>query len=259
MRVTVCELSDNEVRFIDDWTRLKTHLKTYKPDLLLLPEMPFGKWIASERNVDEAGKVASIQKHGQWMKELEQLKVRYTVYSKPVLDGDKFYNTAFVYEKGVGHSKIHTKALFPEEEHFWEASWFDHEEIPLFKPLDIGGIKIGVLLCTEMWFTEHAREYGKQGVDLLLCPRATGMESVNQWLRCGQTLSVISGAYCLSSNRSGLGGNDFQWGGMGWITKPMNGNTLGVTSADEKFITRDLDMSRSKAAKDDYPLYVNDI
>ncbi len=259
MRVTVCELSDNEVRFIEDWTRLKTHLKTYKPDLLLLPEMPFGKWVASEKNADDATKIQSVEIHQKWMKELEQLKVRYTVYSKPVIDGDKFYNTAFVYEKGAGHRKIHTKSLFPEEEHFWEATWFDRENIPSFKPLEIDGIKIGVLLCTEMWFTEHARAYGKQGVDLLLCPRATGIDSVNQWLRCGQTLSVISGAYCLSSNRSGHGDKDFQWGGMGWITKPMNGSTLGVTSANEKFITRDLDLSRSQAAKNDYPLYVSDI
>src|SRR5471030_1310500 len=258
MRVTVCELSDNEIRFIEDWTKLKNHLKTYKPDLLLLPEMPFSKWIASEKNADDATKVQSIQKHEKWMKELEQLKVKYTVYSKPVIDGGKFFNTAFVYEKGLGHYKIHTKSLFPEEEHFWEETWYDREEQSSFKLLEYGDIKIGVLLCTEMWFTEHAREYGKQGVDLLLCPRATGMASVNQWIRCGQTLSVISGAYCLSSNRSGQGDNDFQWGGMGWIAKPMSGNTLGITSADEKFITRDIDLSRSRAAKNEYPLYVKD-
>lgn len=256
MRVTVCELSDNEVRFIEDWTRLKTHLKTYKPDLLLLPEMPFSKWIALEKSPDDATKMASVQKHEKWIKELEQLKVKYAVYSKPVMEGDKFFNTAFVYEKGVGHHKIHIKSLFPEEEHFWEETWYDREEVPSFNVLELGGIKIGVLLCTEMWFTEYAREYGKQGIDLLLCPRATGTGSVNQWLRLGQTLAVISGAYCLSSNRSGQGEKNFQWGGKGWIAKPMDGYALGVTSADEKFITRDIDISRSRAAKNDYPLYV---
>ena len=46
MKVTVCELSDNENNFIDDWKELKIHLDQNKPDLLLLPEMPFSKWIA---------------------------------------------------------------------------------------------------------------------------------------------------------------------------------------------------------------------
>src|SRR6185312_6473618 len=148
--------------------------------------------------------------------------------------------------------------FFPEEPHFWEETWYDADKDKTFEALDLGGVKIGVLLCTEMWFTQLARQYGKQGIDLLLCPRATGMASVNQWIRCGQTLSIISGAYCLSSNRSGRGDRDFQWGGNGWIARPMNGNLLGVTSADEKFITREIDISKSREAKTDYPLYVND-
>ena len=49
MKVTVCEMSDNEMDFIADWSELTVHLDQNKPDLLLLPEMPFSKWIASEK------------------------------------------------------------------------------------------------------------------------------------------------------------------------------------------------------------------
>jgi predicted amidohydrolase len=258
MRVTVCELCDDEVSFIQDWARLREHLKQYKPELLLLPEMPFCKWIASDKTLNEAAKLRSVQKHEKWLAEIERLPIKYTVYSKPVIEGDKYYNSAFVYEKGVGHHKIHTKAFFPEEPLFWEETWYDPEDVKTFEPLQLSGIKIGVLLCTEMWFTEYARQYGRQGIDLLLCPRATGITSVNQWIRCGQTLAIISGAYCLSSNRSGLGDEDFQWGGNGWITKPINGNLLAVTSDSEKFITRDVDISRSRQAKNEYPLTVKE-
>ena len=220
--------------------------------------MPFCKWIASEKQPGDAVKLQSVQKHERLLKEIEQLNVSYTVYSKPVMEGDKFYNSAYVYEKGSGHRKVHTKSLFPEEEYFWEETWYDREDVVSFEPLDLGEIRIGVLLCTEMWFTEHARMYGKLGIDLLLCPRATGFASVNQWVRCGQTLAIISGAYCLSSNRSGQGDGDFQWDGNGWIAKPTNGNLMAVTSANEKFITREIDIDRSRAAKREYPLYVKD-
>ncbi|MEP6947645.1 MAG: hypothetical protein ABI863_00160 [Ginsengibacter sp.] len=154
MKVTVCELSDDELNFIDDWNSLKIHLNQNKPDLLLLPEMPFSKWIASEKSVSNASQIESVEKHERWMTELEQLNAKQIVYSKPVIAGSKFFNTAFVFEKGSGHCKIHTKSFFPEEPYFWEATWYDHEEVKTFELLELGGIKIGVLLCTEMWFTE---------------------------------------------------------------------------------------------------------
>ncbi|HMG68309.1 MAG TPA: carbon-nitrogen hydrolase family protein [Chitinophagaceae bacterium] len=258
MKVTVCELSDNEIAFKGDWKGLKFHLNENKPDLLLLPEMPFSKWIASEIMVTDTAKRKSVEKHEAWMLMMEELNAKLIVYSKPVISGGKFYNTAFVFQKGVGHFKIHTKSFFPEEPHFWEQTWFDHEDEKTFELLEIDGKKIGVLLCTEMWFTQYARHYGKQGIDILLCPRATGRASVDQWIRCGQTLSIISGAYCLSSNRSGTGDRDFQWGGSGWIAEPMNGNLLCTTSPSEKFMTREIDINKSRSAKNEYPLYVKE-
>jgi predicted amidohydrolase len=258
MKVTVCEMSDNEDDFIKDWDQLVIYLDQNKTDLLLLPEMPFGKWIAYEKKVDEQLKRQFVEKHERWMNKMEQLNAKQIVYSKPITAGDKFFNTAFMYEKDNGHFKIHTKSFFPEEPLFWEETWFDHEEVKTFELLAIGGVNIGVLLCTEMWFTEYARQYGKRGIDILLCPRATGLASVNQWKRCGQTLAVISGAYCLSSNRSGAGDHNFQWGGNGWIAEPMDGNLLGVTSLQQKFVTIEIDTTKSKIAKDEYPLYVKD-
>jgi predicted amidohydrolase len=256
MKVTVCELSDNEVDFIDDWNGLKYHVHQNSPDLLLLPEMPFCKWIAYEKDVTASSRILSAAKHEKWMDELERLDVEQIVYSKPVLEDGKFLNTAFVFERGIGHRKIHSKSRFPEEPDFWEETWFDHEDVEKFELLESGGIKIGVLLCTEMWFTELAREYGKQGMDILLCPRATGRASVDKWIRCGQTLSVISGAYCVSSNRSGEGNKGFQWGGNGWIAEPVTGDLLAVTNTENRFVTREIDVNKSRAAKNLYPQYV---
>jgi N-carbamoylputrescine amidase len=257
MKLTVCELGDNEQEFVNDWERLKAHLNVHQPDLLLLPELPFCQWIASEKNVDEAVKIQSVEKHEQWLTRLGELNAKYVVYSRPVIAGEKFFNTAFVYHKGVRHIELHTKCYFPEEPHFWEETWYDAEEGKPFTSLQLDGFKIGALLCTEMWFTQYARHYGKQGVDILVCPRATGAGSVAQWTRCGQTLAIISGAYCLSSNKSGPGADAFQWGGNGFIAQPMDGELSGATGIDHKFVTREIDLGRSKEAKRDYPLYVN--
>jgi N-carbamoylputrescine amidase len=102
----------------------------------------------------------------------------------------------------------------------------------------------------------HAREYARQDVHLLLCPRATLAPSVDKWIAGGRTAAVVSGAFCLSSN---FGGDDgLQWGGNGWIIEPEGGNILGLTSPENPFLTLEIDLGVAEAAKQTYPRYVLD-
>jgi predicted amidohydrolase len=257
MKITVCAMSDDEIQFERDWVALTAHCQEHRPKLVLLPELPFSKWIASSLIAGISEKMESLRKHDLWDGRLHELAAQYVVYSRPVFDGAKYFNTAFLYEKGKGHTALHVKSLFPEEQHFYEQSCYASPEKE-YKAFDTGEIKIGVLLCTEMWFTDKARIYGKQGIDLLLCPRATGIPSVPQWTRLGQTLAVISGAYCLSANKSGFDEvNQFLWGGNGWAAAPGNGELLGTTG-EHGFFTADIDLEKAKIAKSEYPLYVRE-
>lgn len=71
--------------------------------------------------------------------------------------------------------------------------------------------KVGFLICTEIWFNSHAREYGKQGMQLLVCPRATPNPTAPKWVMGGQAAAVISGAFCFSFNLGSAtsGGDDY--------------------------------------------------
>lgn len=256
IKVTICELSEDRHEFLTDWSALQKHIAGERPRLLLLPEMPFDRWLAADRNISKELKMESIERHRDWMNELEKLEADYIVYSTPEYIGDKFLNTAYVYSKRDGHQRLHSKAYFPEEPHFWEESCFDRPDPVVFDTFLLDGFCIGVLLCTELWFTNNAKKYGEQGIDLLLCPRATGKESVEQWLNCGRTSAIISGSYCLSSNRSGNGAEGFQWGGTGWIAAPINGSLLATSSKNNKFVSITVDLEKSRLAKKEYPLYV---
>jgi len=257
MKVTVCQLSNDPKQLTNEWQQLIVHCKQNKTELLLLPEMPFYPWIAYKPQVDDAQKIAAEKAHSIWLERIEELGDVAVAYTKPVIDEDKFYNTAFIWTKEAGHQKAHTKYYFPEESGFYEDTWFDREP-KNFELIEVKGLRIGFLLCTELWFTEYTRQYGLSGMDVLCCPRATGASSTDQWIRCGQTSSIIGGAYCLSSNRSGRGDEDFVWGGTGWISQPMDGALLGVTSDDTPFLTIDIDIAKSKEAKSDYPIYVKE-
>ena len=52
----------------------------------------------------------------------------------------------------------------------------------------------------------------------------------------------MSGAFCLSSNRSGVDASGFEWGGRGWIIEPEEGEVLGLTSPQRPFLTIDVDL-----------------
>ena len=201
MKVTVCELSDNPIQFEQDWENLTQYTHSFKSDLVLLPEMPFHPWLAHQPVVSDALKKNSVDSHELWLQRLPELNTNIVAYSKPTLQGEKFCNTAFIWTPEEGHQKVHSKFFFPEEPDFYEATWFDRDDSG-FELLEIKGIKIGFLLCTEVWFTQYARQYGLEGIDLLLCPRATGIGSVPQWIRCGQTLSIISGSCLLYTSPS---------------------------------------------------------
>ncbi len=116
----------------------------------------------------------------------------------------------------------------------------------------------GFLICTEIWFTRHARDYGRHGAHIIVCPRVTPASSTDTWIAGGRTTAVVSGAFCLSSNLAGpnIPGSDF--GGTGWVIEPEAGAVLGTTSASEPFLTMDIDIGWAEAAKSTYPRYVAD-
>ncbi len=257
VRITICQLSDKEKRFKKDWDKLTRHVQKKRSDLVLLPELPFGEWIAHSPKVDDDVKAEYVGKHQSWIKKIEELGAESVVYTKPVLRKGKFYNVACVWTKKDGHKKVRAKYYFPEENHFYEESWFDRDALSL-PVIHIREAKLGILICSELWFLEHSRKLGKKGMDLLCIPRATGVHISKRWLDCAKTASIISGSFCISSNRSGLSNQGFEWGGMGWIIRPGDGKVLALTDGDKPYLTIDLDLGESHVAKTSYPVYLGE-
>src|SRR5690606_35970815 len=129
-----------------------------------------------------------------------------------------------------------------------EATWYERGPFE-FEPVRLEQAGAGFLICTEIWFTEHARAYARQGIHLLACPRATMSYSVDKWLAGGRAAAVMSGAYCLSSNRGGIDGRGFEWGGRGWIVEPEEARVLGLTSQEQPFLTLEIDLQAAEQAK----------
>ena len=255
IKVTVCQLTNDPNTLVQDWKALVSHVGSQASDLVLLPEVPFYPWIARTDQVDPALWHASVEAHDQWMDRLAELTPAVVVSSRPIIQEGKRLNQGYVWEAGSGYRPVHAKVYLPDEQGFWEASWYDRGE-RRFSVAQTSKARIGFLICTELWFNVHAREYAKQGIHLLVCPRATLAPSVDKWIAGGRTAAIVSGAFCLSSNFCGDHG--LTWGGSGWIIEPEGGEVLGLTSPEQPFLTLEIDLGVAEAAKQTYPRYVLD-
>ena len=254
MRVTVTQLSDGTPEM--EWTALAEHCVEHRSDLVLLPEMPFDHWLAASDQVDEQRWQAASFRHYKWLSRLGELGGVAVAGSRPVEADATPHNAAFTWSPDEGHASPHVKYYLPDEPGFWEATWYRRAPDKSFRPTQIAGRRAGFMICTDMWFTEHARGYARQGVELLLVPRATPASTEGKWLAGGRTAAVMAGAFCLSSNRQGIT-EGVLFGGGGWIIDP-EGDVLATTTDQHPFVTVEIDIADATAAKRTYPRYVHE-
>lgn len=257
MKVTVCELPNESAALETAWDRLVEHVGSQRSEVVLLPEMPFYRWLANTQQVDPGQWEAAVQAHEHWIGRLAELAPATVISTRPVIRNGERHNQGYVWEPPNDRQDVHLKYYLPDEPGFWEATWYARGD-GNFSIFETGRGKFGMLICTEIWFNFRARAYGEQGIHLLVCPRATPNPTAGKWVAGGRAAAVVSGAYCLSSNLSGTTAAGGDFAGVGWIIEPEEGEVLGLTSPQEPFLTMEVDLERADKAKRTYPRYVPD-
>ncbi len=257
MRVTVCELPQDWTWRTEIQDGLKAYLERVESDFLLLPEMGFDRWLPTHDKVDPDRWKASVERHLGWMERLGEWGVPMVAGTRPAIRENLPLNIGWVWTREAGTMDLHEKYYLPDEDGFYEATWY-RKGNGFFNLLEINGVKLGFLICSELWFLDRAREYARDGIDLLLCPRATPDTTGGVWQAGGQAGAWVSGAYCLSSNFIGPIKKGLAFGGTAWVTEPERGMVLGSTSPDGPFYSVDIDPGVSRAAKSGYPRYVRE-
>lgn len=254
MKVTVCQLHDQPALFEKDWQGLVDHVRANDSDLVLLPEMPFAPWFASQREYEASTWQAAEERHSRWTGRLAELQPALVAATRPVSLPQGRRNQAFLWRPADGLLPVHEKYYLPDEPDFWEASWYDRGDL-VFDFVEVAGVRLGFLICTELWFLEHARRYGRMGAHLVLTPRATEYRTREKWLVGGRAAAVVSGAYHLSSNRCGQPPDGPRFGGWGWVVDP-DGEVLALTDDRQPFLTVEISLQAAEIARQTYPRYV---
>lgn len=253
MRATITQMDAS--RLSSQWQRLIDHLAANKSQFVLLPEMCFVPWFCADPTPRQAAWKDAVAAHETWLARVPELPVEIVAGTAPRNIGDKRHNIAWVWSRRGGLRWDHAKSYLPNDEGYWEANWYDRAPVE-FQATKVDDLTLGFMICTEIWFFQHARDYGKQGAHFLLNPRSTPRHTNAKWLAGGRTAAVVSGAFCLSSNHAGHA-DGVDLGGAGWLTDP-DGAVLARTSDEAPFVTIDIDLSLADAAKSTYPRYVDD-
>lgn len=251
MRVTVCELRTAPGDLEEDWTGLVAHASCERADLVVLPELGFAPWFAAQQPYEESAWAVAVVAHERWLQRLGELPAA-VIGTRPVDRPAGRRNQAYAAEPGRCVQALHDKSYLPDEPGFWEASWYGRGDGG-HAVVDVAGLRAGVLVCTEMWFLEHARAFGRAGAHLVATPRCTPADSRDKWLAGGRACAVVSGAWSLSSNSA-----EREHGGLGWAIDP-EGEVVATTSRERPWVTVELDLVEADAAKSRYPRYVPEL
>ncbi|MDH5803770.1 MAG: carbon-nitrogen hydrolase family protein [Gemmatimonadota bacterium] len=256
VRLAVCEAPTGMMPGDASWKNLASDAAACKSDIFLLNEIPFGPWLSArpEPQFDDLVAVQRLHENPPY----SDLGAQVVLGSHPVFEDstNSSINEGFAWSEADGMMSTHTKQFFPNEEGWYETMWFDRGE-QRFDMIEVGGLSVGFLICTDIMFNEWARYYGRQGADLIVVPRATGVSTLGRWKAAVQMAAIVSGCYVASSNRAGEE-EGIVFGGLGWIVDP-SGVVIAETSADDQVVAADLYRSVSAHAKREYPCYVEDI
>ncbi|WP_245427495.1 carbon-nitrogen hydrolase family protein [Pleomorphomonas carboxyditropha] len=252
MRVGFVEWPEGLEPYGPEWLEIANRLADAQVEMLITNELPFGPWIADRRPFDRETAQASADAHVRGFDALAKLAIPAILSSRPVWAADRLLNQAVVIESGRTRA-IHTKQYFPEEPGWYEASWYESDRAG-FNPFEISGLRMGVMLCTDAMFNEHARHYGRQGTVLIAIPRAAGTSTEN-WLTAGRMAAIVSGNYVVSSNRYGRSRCGAVFGGAGFAFSP-DGTLLSITDSTNPLLVVDVNPDFADRRRNEYPCYV---
>ena len=105
------------------WAELRDSITAARPDILVTNELPFGPWLAEGAVFSEDEAQLSLRAHEKGLEGLIDLALPAVISSRPVWNGKRLANEAFVLENGVVRP-LHRKQYFPNEPGWFESEWY---------------------------------------------------------------------------------------------------------------------------------------
>jgi predicted amidohydrolase len=248
MKISTADFPDEIDRYESALEIISRHVEDQKPDLLVLPEMPFTPWVFHTHTFDQTVWDNAVDTHAEWLDRFARDISVPLISSRPTNVDGKRLNQAFYLDIDRKIHPLRSKYYLPNDFPAVEAPWFDVGDKP-GEVFDLAGHRIGVQLCSELMYAETPRLIGENGASIIIQARATGGNP--RWRAASILAAVTSGAFVIGANRHSVE-RDWFTGGS-WIYSP-DGELLTETNSDTPIKTFEIDIAQSKAARSEYPL-----
>jgi predicted amidohydrolase len=197
-------------------------------DLAVLPELPLNPWSPATREpaADDAEELGGPRTSAQADAAREAgIGVVGGIIRRDA--AGRRASTALVFDAAGSLVATYEKLHLPEEPGFWETS---HYEPGRTVPCSIGGfaMPIGVQICSDVNRPVGTHLLAAQGVEVVVCPRATERATWERWRVVLRANALTSGAFVVSVNRPGPDG-DVGIGGPSFAVGPDDGVLIETT------------------------------
>lgn len=248
MKICTADFPDEPSRYHAAIDVIARHVEEQKPDMLVLPEMPFTPWVFYTEKFDRSIWDKAVSNHSEWLDRFAKDVSAPLISSRPVdVDGERLNQAIYMSADRAIHP-LRSKFYLPNEYPAIEVPWFDRGDIP-GEVFDINGHRIGVQLCSEIMYAETPRLLGANGAQIIIQARATG--NAPRWRAASVLAAATSGAFVIGANRHSVERDWFT--GCSWVYSP-DGVLLTETSADSPIRTVEIDLNSTMNAKSQYPL-----
>ena len=227
-------------------------------NVVVLPEMyncPYsGEYFKPFANRENG---ESIEAMSRWSKENGIILVGGTI---PEREGDKLYNTCFVFDKEGRIIAKHRKAhLFDVDieggVRFKESNSFAAgNEITVF---DTEYGKMGVIVCFDIRFPELVRTMAKRGAELILCPAQFNMTTgPRHWELTIRARAMDNEIYFVGASAARFEGFAYECWGHSTVADPFG---MVEASCDEKeqILYCDIDLNEVDSVRRQLPTFLN--
>ena len=210
--------------------------KCYGADLVVLPELSNSgyNFQNQEQAWDSSEKVGDGE-FSRFLKEQAQLMGCSIISGINERDGEKLYNSAIMVDKdgvqGV-YRKLH---LFLNEFDFFEKG---NLGLPLF---EIGGEKIGVLICFDWMFPELWRSLALRGAELIVHPSNLVLPYAQKVV---PSYCITNRIFALTANRIGTE-HGVTFSGQSILVNPKGEYLCSLSQTDPEVAIHEIDLKES--------------
>ena len=236
MKIAVIQPEVRSGQIKDNLSRLKGLYLSVEADLVLAPELALLGYPESLPNLDEH------QKALEELKGVVKDKGAPLLLGAPYYEGEKIFNGAFLLSP-EGYSLVGTKFnLFPNLD---ERLGFSPGH--LSKPLSLGDLRLGVVLCFDLRFPEISKRLALLGAQVLVVLALWPRRRIQHFVHLLRARAIENQVFAIGVNAVGEAGGE-SLGGHSMAIDP-EGREIFALESKPGIFTVDLEIKEIQAAK----------